>query len=125
MTISTKFPNILTAVIIFTLNAPVTRSEAATETIISCRTERYAVEVKRDTSRNRYIYAAYDLSASSSQPSLILKNGRARDGHIATRYTFKNGRYSYTVAQEFEGRGGEIFLSINRSGRQIYNQQCY
>lgn len=94
----------------------------ASETIVSCKAGRYYIEVQHNSARNNYTYTAYDGSTSS--PSLILRNGSKRDGRIAEFFTFKNGNYSYVVAKKFEGRGGEVYLSIYKSKQQIFYQQC-
>ncbi|AFY31174.1 hypothetical protein [Calothrix sp. PCC 7507] len=96
----------------------------ANETVLTCTAGQYQTKVEYDSLSSNYTYIAYDKNASRNRPSLILKNGRMETGHTANSYMFKNGNYSYILAKRFEGRGGQAFLSISKSGKQIFHQQC-
>jgi len=96
------------------------KTQAATETLVSCTAGRFYIRVQYNTSNDRYIYTAYE-GGDRSNPSLVLRNGYKRDTRNGFVYVFDNGDFSYVVS----GRGERIRLDVYESGETILSKQCY
>lgn len=84
--------------------------------------EQYAVKITQ--SSYGLSYYAWELLNWKPEPSLELHNGISYDGHTATHYEFKRGKYTYTVMQTFPARGGIIYLTVDENGKRIYGEPC-
>ena len=122
-----KFALVGTAVFV-SLNLGLDNQKAeAGELVLRCTASPYTIQINHGElapEGSGYTYTAYDQRSSKQSPSLELSNGYKQDGRQGSSYIFKNGNYSYIVAKQFEGRGGQIVLIVKKSDRQISRKQC-
>ncbi len=94
----------------------------AGETIVTCTTDKYRVEIQKNN--NRYKYIAW--TGDSSTPSLVLNggkyynNGKTNDSGYKS-YTFRNGAYKYIIG--INPMSG-MHLAVEQSGKSIYDGAC-
>jgi len=100
------------------------KTQAATETLVSCVAGRFYIQVRHNTSNDNYTYIAYE-GGDRSNPSLVLRNGSKTERRAAYIYTFENGDYTYVVSQKSKDYGGQIYLNVYESGETILSKQCY
>lgn len=89
---------------------------------VNCDGGRFAIRVIEVY--GEFHYYAWDKSAESDIPYLMLHGGKHTTGRAADHYDFYNGKYRYQVLAFFEGRGGYVNINIYKNNKVIYEDSC-
>ena len=90
--------------------------------VLTCNTDKYRIEIKKQGNQYRYIFRA----ANNSEILVVLTNGKyynnGKTGDSGGEsYTFRNGSYEYIIGKISMGGA---FHTVKQNGMELRNEPC-